>query len=144
MPEAPAQQPDKRAFALFGRKKEETGPSIAAVLEQIGGVARRLRILESRYSDLNRKVDVTEKNMLGERKRLTRELKADDSDILELKKALNEITSKVDTIVADLKNFAAKEDVESLRKYIELWEPVNFVTREEVEKIVKEAVEESK
>jgi len=32
--------------------------------------------------------------------------------------------------------------VESLKKYIELWEPLNFVTREEVEKIVKESLEE--
>ena len=135
-------EPEKKGFALFGKKKEEAGPSVSEVLEQINGVARRLRILESRHTDLNRKAQVTEKNMLNERKRFTRELRANDSDILESKKMLNELKSKVDTIIADLKNFAAKDDIEALRKYIDMWEPVNFITRDEVEKIVKEAVEE--
>ena len=144
MLEAPAQQPEKKGFALFGRKKEETGPDISAVLEQVNTVARRLRIIESRYTDLNRKVQVTEKNMLGERKRLTRELKVDDSDILDLKRSVNELKSKVDVIASELKNFAVKEDVVSLKKYVDLWEPIEFVTREEVEKIVKETIEEKK
>ena len=96
MPEEQLPEPEKKGFALFGKKKEETGPSISDVLEQINGVARRLRILESRYTDLNRKTQVTEKNMLNERKRVTRELRANDSDILELKKILNANTDKVE------------------------------------------------
>ena len=35
-------------------------------------------------------------------------------------------------------NTAKKEDVEVLQKYINLWEPVNFATRKEVEKLFSE------
>ena len=52
---------------LFSKKVEPTGPSISDILEQINGLGRRLRLLESRYTDLNRKMQVTEKNMLNER-----------------------------------------------------------------------------
>lgn len=142
MPEG--QQPAKKGFTLFGKKKEEGGPSISDTLENINEVARRLRIIEGRHTDLDRKTQFIEKNMLNEKKRVIRELKANDSDILELKKEIAEIKSKLEMMAADLKNFASKEDVESLRKYIELWEPVNFATREEVEKIVQEAVEENR
>jgi hypothetical protein len=128
--------------ALFGRKEQPVGPNINQVLAQVGEVARRLRILESRYTDLSRKTQVNEKNMLNERKRITNELKTDDSDILELKREMNEIKTKMDMIVGEIKNFAAKEDIEAVRKYVELWEPVNFVTRDEVDKIVKDAIEE--
>ena len=150
MPEIPGQEgtaPKKRGFelsGLFGKKEEEVGPSVSDLLGQVSGVARRLRILESRYTDLSRKAQVTEKNMLAERKRFTSEIKTLDSDILEIKRDLNDIKTKMDMIIGELKNFAAKEDIEAIRKYVELWEPVNFVTRDEVEKIVKETLEESK
>ena len=35
---------------------------------------------------------------------------------------------------------AKTEDVQVLDRYINLWEPANFVTRTEVEKIVDEAI----
>ena len=137
--------PEKKGFAiggLFGKKKEEVGPQVSDVLVQVNELGRRLRILESRYTELNRKAQVTEKNMLAERKRITNELKTDDSDILDLKKDINDLKTKMDMVIAELKNFAAKEDIEAIRKYVELWQPVNFVTRKEVEKIVKEVLEE--
>ena len=149
MPEIPpAGQPEpapkKRGLDLhlFGKKPEETGPQISALLTQISELSRRLRLLESRSTDLNRKIEVNEKNMLTERKRFTQEIKTMDSEILELKRTAEEAKTKMDMVVSELENFASKEDVESIRKYIELWEPVNFATREEVEKIIKSLLEE--
>ena len=147
MPEVPLEQPEhkKKGFelgGLFGKKKEETGSSMPDVLEQVTGVARRLRILESRYNDLSRKAQVTEKNMLSERKRFTGEVKTIDSDILELKRDFHELKTKIEMIMGEMQNFAAKEDIASVKKYVDLWEPVNFVTRDEVEKIIKDALEE--
>lgn len=144
MPKAPEAH-EKKGFALFGKKKEvEAGQSPSDLLAQVNGVARRLRVLESRYSDLNRKSQVTEKNMLQGRKRVTKEIKTLDDDILELKRIINQIREKIDTVIFELKNFASKEDFEALRKYIEMWEPLHFVTRDEVEKIVKESVKKNK
>jgi len=127
-----------------GKKKEPAGPGMSDILERINTVARRLRIIESRYTNLNRRAQLTEKDILNERKRLTREQKTFDSEILELKRIINDFKTKMDLIVSDLRNFAAKEDVAVLTKYVDLWEPVHFVTREEVEKIVQDAMEESK
>ena len=142
--EPPEQAPKKRGmeFALFGKKKEEASPYSYNIQSQINELSRRVRLLESRHTDLNRKIEVNEKNLLDEKRRLTREIKAIDSDILELKKSVEEIRSKMDIILSELENFSSKSDLESLRKYIELWEPLNFVTREEVERIVKESLEE--
>jgi len=145
MPDAVLEQePAKKGleFSLFGKKKEEAVPGVSYLLAQINELSRRLRLLESRSTELNRKIEVNEKNMLTERKRFAHEIKAMDADILELKKTLNEVKTRTDMIISELENFASKEDVESLKKYIELWEPLNFVTREEVEKIVKESLEE--
>ena len=129
---------------LFAKKTQEVGPNISDVLEQVNSVSRRLRIIESRYTDLNRKTQVTEKNMLNERKRFITEIKTINSDVLELKRSLNEVMFKMEIVVSELSNFAGKEDLASLKKYIELWEPVKFVTRNEVEKIIEEKLEEKK
>ena len=140
-PGAEMQKPEKKGFALFKKKEAPAGPSISDVLEQIGTIDRRLRIIESRNTDLDRKVQVTDKNMLGVRKRFVREIKTIDSDILEIKRHINELKHQIDLIANELKTCARKEDLDALSKYIELWEPVNFVTREEVEKIVKDALQ---
>lgn len=135
----------RKAFeigGLFGKKKEAAGPTVSDVLMQVNELARRLRVLESRYTELNRKALVTEKNMLNERRRRTSEIKTIDLDILELKRDFNELKTKMDMIISELKNFAAKEDIEAIRKYVQLWEPINFVTREEVENIINEILEE--
>ncbi|MBW2995760.1 hypothetical protein KY332_00505 [Candidatus Woesearchaeota archaeon] len=146
MPEITEEAHKKRLDlgGLFGGKKKEeaAGVDVSGMIMQVNELARRLRILESRFTDLNRKEQVTEKNMLTERKRFTSELKTMDSDILDLKKEINEIRTKMDMVVGELRNLAAKEDIEAIKKYVELWEPVNFVTRAEVEKIVKEAIQE--
>ncbi|MBW2981774.1 hypothetical protein KY343_02730 [Candidatus Woesearchaeota archaeon] len=134
-------KPEKKG--LFSKKTEETGPDISDILEQVNSVGRRLRLLESRYTDLNRRAQVTETNMLNERKRFITEIKTTNSDIIELKKELEGIKNNMDLVINELKNFASKDDFAVLKKYIEFWEPVNFVTRNEVEKIIEEKFQKS-
>jgi len=135
-------KPEKKG-GFFSKKVEPAGPNISDVLEQINSLGRRLRLLESRHTDLNRKMQVTETNMLNERKRFITETKTLNSDIIEVKKDIEGVKNKMDLIVNDLKNFAAKDEIETLKKYIEFWEPVNFVTRNEVEKIIEEKLGKS-
>lgn len=135
-------KPEKRGF--FAKKKEETGPNISDLLEQSNSLGRRLRLLESRYTDLNRKAQVTETNMLNVRKRFITETKIINSDIIEIKKETEGVKTKIDRIVSELKNFASRDEIDTLKKYIDFWEPVNFVTRNEVEKIIEEKLEVKK
>jgi hypothetical protein len=76
--------------------------------------------------------------MVNERKRFITEIKTINSDIIELKKEIEGIKNKMDLIVNELKNFASKDEFEVIKKYIEFWEPLNFVTRNEVGKIIEE------
>ncbi|MBW2965674.1 hypothetical protein KY342_01060, partial [Candidatus Woesearchaeota archaeon] len=94
-------------------------------------------------TDLNRKAQVTESNIVNERKRFITEIKTINSDIVELKKEIEGMKNKMDLIVNELQNFASKDEVDVMKKYIEFWEPVNFVTRNEVEKIIKEKLGEN-
>lgn len=132
----------KGLFSIGGGKKKEepTGPKVADFIDQLSSVSRRLVTLEERHTNLDRKIQVTGNNMLGENKRIHEELRLINSDILELKRGLNELTEKVSLIIDELKTSASKEEFEVLKKYIEYWEPLNFVTRNEVEKLIDEKI----
>ena len=44
-------------------------------------------------------------------------------------------------IIKELQSVARKEEVKVLEKYINLWNPIKFVTSNEVEQIVNDALE---
>lgn len=104
---------------------------------------RRLRQLEERYSNLERRGQVTEENMLGSDRKIKSEIKLLGSEVSELKAQVNELGEKVRAVVRELQGFARTEDVDVIRKYLNLLEPLGFATRTEVERIVKDAIEEA-
>ena len=61
--------------------------------------------------------------------------------ITEIKKEINELKDNMLRLVKELETFAKRENVDILRKYIDLWSPVNFVTKNEVEDIVRETID---
>ena len=86
-------------------------------------------------------MQVVEQNVLRETKHGSDELKLVHTDVDEIKHVLRDMQEQMKLIIRDLQESAKKEDVVVLEKYINLWEPVSFVTQAEVEKIVDRALE---
>jgi hypothetical protein len=133
------QQQSKQAMP----KKEERslGIDVVQISNELNDVSRRVRIMEERYINLRRKTQVTDQNMLLNNRKLSNEIKMVSDDLKEAKRDLVDINTKMKLIVKELRECAKKEDMLVVQKYIELWEPVNFVTRHEVERIVKDIIE---
>lgn len=137
----------KGGFHLFKKKEEPKPPKelqAPDVSSSVNALDQRLKIIESRYYDLNRKTQLMDKNALEQRKKVTSEIKLINDDILELKRNINDIKKKMEKVISELKSCARKEDVQTLSKYIDLWEPLNFATREEVDKIIQEKLDSNK
>ncbi len=105
---------------------------------------RGLRTLEERYNTLVRRIQVLEQNILGSNKKASAEVKTLNSEIAEIKKELEAINGKIELIAKELQTLAKKDEVDVLKKYLNLWEPVNFVTQNEVEKLVRNIMDEKK
>jgi len=142
LPEQQQPKQEKKGFGLFKKKVAATGPNLSDVLEQTTTIDRRLRMLESRHNDLNKRIQLTDKNILNKNQLLTKETRAMDSDILDLKKQIHDLKNKMEIIISELKTCARKENLDTLRKYIDLWNPVNFVTKNEINKIIDEKLSE--
>ncbi len=106
-------------------------------------VERRLRTLEERHSNLERRSQVTEENMLSSDRKIKSELKLLAGEISELKSQISELSEKVRSFARELEGFARVEDVQVIKKYLDLIEPLGFVTQNEVERIARQAVDDA-
>ena len=110
--------------------------------EQMMSSIRRLRILEERFSLLHRKTQVLEQNMLSNTHRLEDDVKKLQIQIGDLKADISDIKSTVKMVATEMQTAAKRQDVETLKKYISIWEPLNFVTRNEVQRLIQETIED--
>ena len=129
--------PPKQHKGLFHSQKSAM-PDMSSFREDISNVSRRLRIVEEGFTNLRRALQVTEQNMLAKHKIFSTEIRTVMSDISDIKKDINDVKEKMLEFVKELKESAKREEVKVLEKYINLWNPVKFVTQNEVEQIVKE------
>tara|TARA_Y100000034_G_C6653981_1_gene286388 strand:+ start:219 stop:554 length:336 start_codon:yes stop_codon:yes gene_type:complete len=98
----------------------------------------RLRINESKITSLRERLLVTDSNMIEENKRIIQEVNNLNSDIKELKNEITTLKETIQDLIKSTENFAPSQDVKVLEKYINMWNPLNFTTEEEVKKIIKE------
>ena len=137
-PQQPGQHP-----GLF-HKNVPAQPDLSSFTEDIGNLSRRLRLLEESFTNIRRVLQVTEQNVLGKNKVFSTEIRTLTSDIGDIKQEIAEIKERIIELVKELKETAKRDEVKVLEKYINFWNPVKFVTQNEVEDIVKEILKKSK
>ena len=108
----------------------------------VNSVNRRVRVLEERNSNIQRKTEVIEDNMINKHKAVSEDIKKINSDIKQLKRDFEEVKDSIKLLVRELGSMAKKEDVDVIQKYIDLWNPINFVTNRELDKAVKRIISE--
>jgi len=138
---APA-PPQKKG--IFGGSKPAPGPSpeVMGLTEQINGLAARIRVSEERFNELRKKMLFIEQNMLSNHKKAIGELKVSNEEIDELRHKLVDVEDRIITVIKELRLTARKSDMDVMKRYIELWDPVKFVTADFAEKIAREVVDE--
>ena len=141
-----------KTITLFGKKEDKGNKAehkglfthekaieeAAPISQELESTINRLRVLEERYTNVQTELKVTEENMIHRKKKLTTDIKTLTLEVSELKKEIGEIKDKVLVIVKELQDGARKSDFAVLKKYVEMWEPMNFVTHKEVEEIIDE------
>jgi len=101
-------------------------------------LGRRIKVIEEGVNNLRRKILINEQNDLNRHKRALAEEKTTISEINEVKKEIENIKKTIKEFISELKNSARREDVNVLKKYIDMWNPINFVTEETVKNLIEE------
>ncbi|MBU1204952.1 MAG: hypothetical protein KKE93_03530 [Nanoarchaeota archaeon] len=114
----------------------------SAISNIVNSLNRRLRVLEERHSQIQRKTEVIEDNMINRHKEVSEDIKKINLDIKELKRDFEDIKDNMKLLIKEVGSRAKKEDVDVIQKYIDLWNPTNFVTNRELDKAVKRIISE--
>jgi len=144
MPEQqPMPPPPKRHESIlnFGRAAPQQAADYSGITTDVNTISRRLKLLEEGFTNLRRFLQVTEENMIAKNKHYSAEIKTVASDINEIRKEMQEIKDKILLVIRELQTVSRKEEVKVLEKYINLWNPIKFVTQNEVEQIINEVLD---
>ncbi|MFH0868388.1 MAG: hypothetical protein V1831_03670 [Candidatus Woesearchaeota archaeon] len=141
MEELGIEQP-KQHTGMF-RRNVPVQPDLSSFSEDISTLSRRLRLLEESFTNIRRALQVTEQNMLSKNKVFATEIRTVTSDISDIKKDIADIKEKIIDLVKEVQGTAKRDEVKVLEKYINYWNPIKFVTQNEVEALVKEMMKKN-
>ena len=100
--------------------------------------------LESKVNNLLREVDVLKNDFIKRANQLNKDFKTISDDMVELRHEQQKMDQKMVLIIKELKQTAGMEEVMTLKKYVEFWNPLNFVTQKDLEKAVESRLEAQK
>ncbi len=109
--------------------KEKVDTQTKALL----GMVQRQKDLESSIDLLDEKIELLDHNSIKNFKKVNQDMKNIKSDLRELKSEIEIIKEFNDKVKKQLKLMSTRDEVAKLEKYIDLWNPMNFITREELE-----------
>ncbi len=120
-------------------KKQAVDPDMfEKVAKGVNSMAANLRILEERYSLMRNKGQLSEQNMISLEKSVNKDFKMLSDELTELKHSINDLTDKLRLISEEIKNLVDKDDFRVLDRYLDMWQPMNFVTHDELKRMLDE------
>ncbi|MBI2671485.1 hypothetical protein HYX16_00985 [Candidatus Woesearchaeota archaeon] len=96
----------------------------------------KLRLLESKNYTLGENLLTVNQNTIEEYRRLNREISLINTDVKELREEIFKLRETIKNFLGEIDYFAKKSDLKVLEKYINLWNPLKFVTEEELEDLI--------
>lgn len=93
--------------------------------------------LESKINNLLREVDVLKNDFIKRANQLNKDFKTLSDDLVEVRHEQEKMNQKMVLIINELKQTAGAEEVVTLKKYVEFWNPLNFVTQRDLEKAIE-------
>lgn len=112
-------------------------PIMDGVSRSLAEIASSIRILEDRYLNLRRKSQLTDQAIIELQKDYYKEKKHLNQELLESKIQLQELTDELKIMQGELKDTVKQKDLKVINTYLDFWEPLQFVTRKEIEKLIR-------
>lgn len=106
---------------------------------KVSSLNRRLVTIEDRYRNLRTQRQFNEQDSLRSKQKLLGEIDALDAQMKEMHHSLSDVSGKITTILRELESCAKREEVAAVKKYVELFEPLSFLTVEDAKKMIQEA-----
>jgi len=114
---------------------EEGVSEISALLNEFN---TKMRDIEERHDMLKERLLLLSQSFLRHEERITKEIALMREEFKESRLDLDRIKENVQQVIRDSADFARREELLVLEKYMKLWEPLNFVKENDVKKMINE------
>ncbi|MBT3297404.1 hypothetical protein HN385_00610 [archaeon] len=101
-----------------------------------------LKALEIKINRLEREFNLVKDNLGKKGQESSKKVKSMEKDFVDAKHEVELSNTKIDMLIKEIKQTAGKEEVEVIKKYIEFWNPLNFVTQKDLERLFETKKEE--
>jgi len=120
-------------------QKRTVGSVLNKLIERVNSNIRRLRILEQESSIYKTRLTSIEQEMTAQKNQFTKSVKEANERTARLEESLAGIENTMKEIIAQLKKVTTTAKIKELEQLIEIYNPIKsqFVTREEVDKIIE-------
>lgn len=109
----------------------------------IGEFNTKVKDIEERHDLLTEKVNLMVQSFLKQQEREGRDQAMMRDEIKELRFEVDRLNENIRHIIQDSAEFARRNELKVLEKYIKLWEPLKFLKEEEVKSIVDEKIKKA-
>jgi len=121
---------------LFAKQKHKQQPQVGP---QLTTLATRLKLTEERYNNLQKRHHLTEESLLSFEREIKTDLRVMTKQLVQVRQKVSEINTKVDMMLGELANVVQKHEFKVLENYLNLWQPMQFVTRDEAKRLIDDA-----
>ncbi len=113
---------------------------IQVLYQQVTQLTNRIRLVEERYEQLSMKMKIIDESGL----KRTKELKEMIVDLQEetnsFKGNMKEMEGALRNLIKDMQNVARNQDIKVLERYINLFDPTRFLTKEEAVELIRREI----
>lgn len=107
------------------------------LIEMISDLNSRIRMLEERTENIRSHIDLLDKSLIEKHKSVVSDVRRIEDGQRALRADMDMLKDLAERLARRLDAFASKEEVKVLERYVELWQPLNFVTRSELKNAVQ-------
>lgn len=116
-----------------GEKVEDFKDKVDTHSKALLTVTQRQKDLESTLDTINEKIELIDHNSVSNFRKITLDIKDLRTDLKELREEITYIKDFNSKVAKQIKLMSTQDEVKKLEKYIDLWNPMNFLTRDELE-----------
>lgn len=118
--------------------KKASAASVQAPNSEVAKLYTWVKALEIKINKLTREFDLLKNDSIRRNNSLKKDVKHFSEELINLKGKQSDNDQKIGSIISELRRTAGIEQVEVLKKYIEFWNPMNFVTQNDLDRLFEE------
>ena len=124
----------KKRINIMGFTKSKKEPVQAQSSPQMVKLFTWVKSLETKINSLTREFELIKNESLRAQTHIKAQVKHISETVTEVKHAHEKLNQTVDLLIKEIKQTAGSSEVEVLKKYIEYWNPINFVTQKDLDR----------